>query len=383
MKRFLFSVISIMLSSLALAQLTGTKLIPGNYSTIQAAITDLNTQGVGSGGVIFNVAANHTETLASGTSGLITATGTSADTIVFRKDPSTTGNNPKITAFTPGTSTTVDGMIIIAGGDYITIDGIDLEENPLNTNVTKMMEWGYALVKKQNTAPFDGCQHVVIRNCTITLNKVNMRSTGIYAGDHIYSNTTLLTLTAVTDALNDAKIYNNMISNVYQGIALKGFSQAYPGPYTLYDHNNRIGSDGVNTISNFGGPSGGASYYAYGIFTTCQEYLQVGNNVITGGDGTTRFVYGIYLSGSYNASAEVYNNDISLTSGAGSYPLTGIYTGYGGVVSSNSINIHDNKIHDCSYSVTTSGTFYGIDQVSHTTTTNIYNNNIYNNAEFN
>ena len=354
--------------------LTGIKYIPGDYATIQLAIADLNTRGAGSGGVIFNIAANHTETLANGSSGLITATGNSSDTIVFRKDPATSGNNPKITAFTPGTSTTGDGMIKIAGGDYITFDGIDLAENPSNTNITKMMEWGYALVKKQATAPFDGCQYVVIKNCTISLNKINYRSVGIYSGNHIATNTTSLTLTATTDAMNNARIYGNTISNVYEGIHLYGYSQ-YPGPYTLYDHNNRIGVDGANTITNFGG----YSTYSFGIFAAYQEYLQVGNNVVNGGAGSISFVFGIYLTGSYNASADVFNNDISVSS-ASSAPLKGIYVGYGGYVSSNTINIYGNSIHDCSYSSASLGTFFGIDQCSHTTTANIYNNHIYNNT---
>jgi hypothetical protein len=40
----------------AQAQLTGTKTIPGSYATLAAAITDLNAQGVGAGGVTFNIA---------------------------------------------------------------------------------------------------------------------------------------------------------------------------------------------------------------------------------------------------------------------------------------------------------------------------------------
>ncbi len=377
MKKLLIFIAASTISLLSTAQpLTGIKAIPGNYATIQQAIADLNAQGVGIGGVIFNVAANHSETLANGTAGLITATGNESDTIVFRKDPSTTGNNPKIIAFTPGTSTTTDGMIKIAGGDYITFDGIDLEENPLNTNITKMMEWGYALVKRQNTAPIDGCQYVVIRNCTITLNKTNYRSVGIYSGNHVASNTTNLTLLATTDALNNVRIYGNTISNVYEGIHLYGYAHPYPGPYTLYDHNNRIGVDGANTITNFGG----YSVYPYGIFANFQEYLQVANNVISGGTGSTSFVYGIYLGGSYNASADVFNNDISVTSTSEFQPIKAIYTGYGGNVSGNTINIHDNYIHDCSFSTsTTSGSFYGVSQVSHTTTANIYNNHIFNN----
>ena len=111
--------------------LTGIKTIPGNYPSLAAAIADLNTLGVGSGGVTFNVAAGFTETLPSLSAGLITATGASSDPIVFQKSGS--GANPLITAFSPGVSTTVDYLIAIAGGDYITFDGIDLQENPLKS----------------------------------------------------------------------------------------------------------------------------------------------------------------------------------------------------------------------------------------------------------
>ena len=104
-------------------QLTGTKTIPGDYATIAAAVTDLNAQGVGAGGVIFNVAAGHTET---STIPVITATGTAANTIVFQK--SGVGANPKITQSTAGTiasSTTIgsngDGIVIING---FTVTGI-------------------------------------------------------------------------------------------------------------------------------------------------------------------------------------------------------------------------------------------------------------------
>jgi hypothetical protein len=340
-KRLLFSVVLSMSFMVSGQPLTGVKLIPGNYATIQEAIADLNARGVGSDGVIFNVAANHTETLATAASGLITASGTASDSIVFRKDPNTAGNNPKITAFTPGTSTTVDGMIIIAGGDYITIDGIDLQENLLNTNITKMMEWGYALVKKQNTAPINGCQNVVIRNCVITLNKVNYRSAGIYSGNHIAANVTSLTLTAATDAMNNARIYGNTISNVYQGIYLSGYSHPYPGPYTLYDHNNRIGVDGANTITNYGGYSS----YPYGIYASCQEYLQVGNNVISGGAGSMYCIFAKTTIASVHDNL-IYSNSIPASSGTGGYPSV-IY-GYYNYESPTEENYYGNIIHDLS-----------------------------------
>jgi trimeric autotransporter adhesin len=378
MKRSFFFIPVFAMGFMASGQpLTGTKSIPGDYTNIQSAIADLNSKGVGSGGVIFNVEANHTETLATSTAGLITATGNASDTIVFRKNPATTGNNPLITAFTPGTSTTADGMIKIAGGDYITIDGIDLQENPANNSFTTWMEWGYAMVKKQNTVPFDGCQHVTIINCTITLTKNNRISTGIYAGNHIATNTTYLTITATTDAMNDVKIDRNTISNVFIGILLAGYAHPYPGPYTLYDHDNQIGVGGGNHISNFGGSAGGTSYYAYGIHTACQQNLQVANNVINGGAGTARYVYGINIGTGSSSNCDIYNNDISV-SGSG-YPLYGIHVDQGGAPTGNTVNIHDNLIHDCGYSGTSSFTFYAISQVSHVTYANIYNNQIYNN----
>ena len=57
---------SIILSSVASAQLTGTKNIPGDYATLAAAITDLNVQGVGAGGVTLNLVAGNPETAPAG-----------------------------------------------------------------------------------------------------------------------------------------------------------------------------------------------------------------------------------------------------------------------------------------------------------------------------
>ena len=55
-KLFLTSLILFLVGFGNAQPLAGTKSIPGNYATIQLAIADLNTHGVGSGGVVFNVA---------------------------------------------------------------------------------------------------------------------------------------------------------------------------------------------------------------------------------------------------------------------------------------------------------------------------------------
>ncbi|KAB2843596.1 MAG: hypothetical protein F9K42_13900, partial [Ignavibacterium sp.] len=200
------------------AQLSGTFLIPGaQFTTINQAIDSLNLVGVDTGGVTFNIAAGYTETAPAGGfvlgSTILNASVAAYSPIVFQK--SSTGNNPLITAFTPGTSTSVDGIWIIQGTDYVTIDGIDLRENPSNISPLEQMEWGYALVKLNSTSPFDGCQFVTIKNCSITLSNVNTGSVGIYAGNHIATATTALTITDPSDAMNNSGFFGNTIDSAY------------------------------------------------------------------------------------------------------------------------------------------------------------------------
>ncbi len=260
-----FSVL-IITGSIYAQPISGTKSIPGDYATIEAAIAALNTNGVGAGGVTFNVAAGHTETFSGPTVGTLTATGTLADQIIFQKSGG--GANPLITAGI-GTSTTTDGIIKIAGGDYITFDGISVQESAGNVTATTQMEWGYALVKKNAAAPFDGCQFVTIKNAAITLVKTNVNSAGIYTGNHIATATTALVITSTTDAMNNCKFYSNTISNVYLGIRLGGYAAATP--FTLYDQDNEIGVGGGNSITNFAG----AATTTYGIYVIYQNNLKL------------------------------------------------------------------------------------------------------------
>jgi hypothetical protein len=220
MRKLLFLLAMVFLFGSTYGQLTGTKSIPGDYASIALAITDLNTLGVGSGGVTFNVAPGYTETFASPTAGLITATGTSSDPIIFQK--SGAGTNPLITAGI-GVSTSVDGIIVLRGSDYVTFDGIDLTESSGNITATTQMEWGYALVKVDGT---NGSQYNVIKNCTVTLNKANTYSICIYAGNHTDLITTALTVTAVTGANSNNKFFGNTLSNCYKAVSLGGYADA-------------------------------------------------------------------------------------------------------------------------------------------------------------
>ncbi|MFN6073996.1 MAG: hypothetical protein ACK46Y_00400, partial [Fluviicola sp.] len=58
----LLLLVVLLVTNQSYAQLTGTRNIPGDYADLAAAITDLNTQGVGAGGVTFNLIAGNPQT---------------------------------------------------------------------------------------------------------------------------------------------------------------------------------------------------------------------------------------------------------------------------------------------------------------------------------
>lgn len=302
--------------SFSFAQVTGNKFIPGDYATLVSAITDLNTNGVGTGGATINIAAGFTETAPAGgyLLGSTTLNGSlsAVNTLTIQKDPATSGANPLLTA-PVGTLTTVDAIFILAGVDYTTIDGIDLRESAANTTATQAMERGYFLVNLNGTAPFDGCQNNTIKNCTITLNRtIATASVGIYF-NHSTSNGTAVTITVPGDAHSNNKIYSNRITNCIRGIYLIGYNAA--SPYTLYDQGNDIGGTSASTgniITNFG------TQYATvaGILAQYQNALNVSyntiNNLADGGAVTNGTMYGIDVYG-LNATFTTNNNNITVS----------------------------------------------------------------------
>ena len=143
------------------AQLSGVYTIPGSpFATFKAAVDSLNLVGVGSGGVTFDVIADHNESTTD--SLVLTATGTSSDPIIFQK--SGVGNNPKIIRTDAGNKATSifggqgDAVITIQGSDYVIFDGIDVATNDQG------IEYGYYLRKVDGT---NGCKFVTIKNAVI------------------------------------------------------------------------------------------------------------------------------------------------------------------------------------------------------------------------
>ncbi|MBK9227584.1 MAG: hypothetical protein IPL67_11175 [Ignavibacteria bacterium] len=322
--------LSLTLNSPSFGQLSGTRTIPTDYATIALAVQDLNIQGVGGGGIVFNVLAGHTEN----TSNILISIGvnqpTSTRPVTFKKIG--TGSNPLIVAF-PGVSDTLDGIIKLSGTDFITFDAIDMLDPSSNAGV-RMMESGYSLLRASAN---DGCKNVVIKNCKITLQKANKLSIGIYVANR--DKTGNLIAAVDSSAQNNYnKFFGNIISNVYRGIVVISSS-------TLRDINNEVGITGesANSITNWGG----GNLSCEGIRCEGQINVKICNNSIEGGGGTTNGVTGI-LATLFGVSGlapnyEISKNKINVKANASTSATYGIRA----LATGDTVRIHDNLVDNC------------------------------------
>lgn len=370
----------------ATAQLTGTKNIPGDYATITIAVANLNTAGVGIGGVTFNVAAGYVENITSTIT--VTATGTSGSQIIFQKNGA--GANPLVIAYSGGTGTPAtalqDGIWALVGSDYVTIDGIDLTDT--NSANPATMEYGFGLFKVSGT---NGCQNNTIKNSTITLNRINNTATVASAlidgsvGIQGYNSakTSILTVISVLSsagANSNNTFQSNIIQNCNNGIGLSGFSSAVFG-----DSGNDIGGNSSatgNTIINFGG--GGTSSPAAAINVRSQLGINISYNVINNNNGSginhTTTLRGIFAQSGISANANINNNTITVKSGAAGTQCLGIVNGIGSTAAGNTVSINNNKIQNCEHASAITGEFIGIQNTAGAANVNINNNVFQNNS---
>jgi trimeric autotransporter adhesin len=365
MKTQTLLLLSLLIPEVIFCQLTGSKTIPGDYPNISSAISALNSQGVGAGGVVFNINAGYTESFSSPTAGHITSnTGSLSDPIIFQKSGS--GANPKITAATG--SGTMDAIICFNGVKYITFDGIDIQDKSSNTNPTTRMEWGYAILKASGT---QGSQNITIKNCSISLIKSYNATYAIYCNNHNTSSTTQLTVTSVTGQNSNNKFYGNSISSSYNGIYLNGYRDTNP-PYLYYDQGNDIGSVTGNSITNFGGNVADA----YCIRVKFQNDITIANCNINGGTLTGGDLYGIYGDTALNANVNIYGNVVTLNGNpGGNSSMFAIYNqDMGKSGTDNTVNIYNNIVQNCSSPSSKFSEFHGCSNIANGKTVNFHNN---------
>jgi uncharacterized membrane protein len=372
------------------AQLSGVYNIPGDYVTIGAAINDLNIFGV-TGAVTVNIAAGHTETATVGGYTLNSIVGASSiNQVTFRKNGA--GANPLITAYT-GTATPAsaqqDGVWRFLGTDFVTIDGVDITDP--NTANPATMEFGYGFFK---VGTIDGCQNNTIRNCNITLNRINNAtgsgpaSAGSRGIDVVNANVnahiTALTISSALGSNSNNKFYSNTISNCNIGIAIVGFAASTP--FTLGDTGNDIGGSSVstgNTILNFGGT--GAVTTAQGILTSNQWNLNVSFNIINNNNGSgsnhTLGLAGISVGAATSANATINSNTVTLQAAGTTQLVQGIVNASGSSAASNTITMNNNLVTNCVYTVSSTSAVFNAILNSGTPAVLRMNNNMVSNIQ--
>lgn len=351
------------------AQLTGTRNVPGDYPTLEAALTDLNTVGVGPGGVTINLVAGNPQTAPAGgyVVNLAASNATAANPITL------VGNGNTVTAPTTHVVGALnDAIFKIIGEDHVTIDDFVMRENAANTATTagsnNMTEWGVALLYRTTT---DNAQNVTLRNNQISLNRTYQNTFGIYANaTHTATAvSTGATATGPGGGNSGLRVLNNAISNVNIGIVVVG-------PTAAADHNAtvEIGTSGAtgNTITNFGTTGTFSSYVnvsgtVNGILVRNTRNYTIAHNTITSSNGgtTAGTLRGIFIPGFSTAptgtlTQEIRNNTISVRSGVASGAVVGILVESSTTTPTSSLEIRSNTLTDSGWIPAATGAFTGI-----------------------
>ncbi|MDN5356269.1 MAG: trimeric autotransporter adhesin, partial [Rikenellaceae bacterium] len=330
-KQFLLILISLFWASFAFGQLQGVITVTSGdplYPTLSAAIDSLNHQGVGDGGVTITVAPGNPQTAPAG-GYVITASGDPSKPIVID------GSDNIVTAFSPQASGAInDAIFKIIGGDWITISGFVMMENPANTimaaGTNDMTEFGVALFYADSD---DGPQNCSIIGNTITLGGPYQNTFGIYANSRhtATSMTSGANITSLDGAFNNLQILNNTIANVNMGVVLVGSATGDYMARNIVVNGNNITYGYTGSFSSYNSVSGTVN----GILLNSIVNATVNNNKLTSDNtvtaGTLRGIYhyvsgtGAALPTSFAIVNNFNNNNIFLKRSAASASIYGIH----------------------------------------------------------
>jgi hypothetical protein len=347
-KQLLFLWVFMLATVYAQAQLTGTKNVPGDYPDIQSAIADLNSQGVGSGGVTIILGANQTLTaplqIGSATLSVGGAASTASNPVVI--DGANFAINATFTGTRAGSNTSGsnDAMIVLNGPDYVTIKNCVFNEQSGGTTATTAIENAIGCYNRLSATPFDGCQFIYIENNTFNMNEASTGGAVIQVSPSIFTSTTTLThagfATDPTQMNRYIFVTNNNFASGYTYVAFNGSSGA----------NGR----GLIVTGNTMTDIGGAGTTAYGAYALRLDSLIFNNNTCTAASSQTTTNYIAFASTNCGGRQEANGNEFTLRNSVTTSQTTGIW--YTSVGSNRQMN--NNTIHFGSFPNITSGTLY-------------------------
>ena len=193
---YFISAALLLISTISFGQLSGTFTVgtsSSTYPTLTAAVTALQTSGVGAGGVTLNIASGiyQENIILGGIAGI-----GQASPLIIAATPGT------VTFEGTGTSTSTDAIFLINALSYVTIDGINIEDkSPLGLDA----EIGIRFFGSTTA----GCQNNTVRNCTITMGPNGARPSSSSRGIVFLSRATSPAAANNNNTVNNVKIDNS------------------------------------------------------------------------------------------------------------------------------------------------------------------------------
>ncbi len=283
-----------------------TPNLAATYTSFSDVLSALNSVTAMTGPIVLTLTEGGSETAPA--KGFVLGSPTlnpvlsATNTITINKSGGTVTINAGVGTSLP--SATPDGMLILNGADYVTIDGITFTDGN-SASATVAMEFGVALFK---LSAGDGCNFNTIKNCTFNMQRINNGTGGgpLFEGsvaigsyNSVYTAATTVLIptnggTLATNGTNsNNKFYTNTINGGNYGIGLSGYTAPSGGPAPngntfLGDLGNDVGGSSAgqgNTILNFGGaPS--AVKPAAGIRAYNQWSINISYNTINNNNGS-------------------------------------------------------------------------------------------------
>lgn len=304
-----FPILFLFLGSSTFAQLSGTKYIGGttpDYTSIKAAIQDLNTQGTAAPGVTFLI---RDGIYVEDSLRISTTTSNASAPVIFKPDA---GAAVVINVTPPNTS--YNFAVKIEATQYVTFDG----SNTVNGMSRDMTINSLGASGQRGFWVSSTSHYTTIKNCNINAGyDIASPSASVIGVDFRY----------ISGTGNDPDYVicrNNHIKYAYTGIRMEGVaggdfmegahvelnvidSVCNAGIYSHYEHNTLINNNDINVLR-------GSSSTIYGLYVgSASSVVQVYSNKVHDINqlSTTSAVYGIYVSSSttYGVNS-VFNNFI-------------------------------------------------------------------------
>lgn len=206
------------------AQLSGTRLVPSaNYPDMQSVVDSLNTYGSVGNGIIFQIAGGSVFQSQPLT---ITASGTETAPVSIVWDGASTKPVIEFSA----TAAANEAGFLFQGSDYFTLDGLKI------TNPDGNLDFGIWI---SNQSSINGAHHNLVKNCEITLNKLNpVQTVGVFVAPATAA-------TSLEGNNNYNRFHNNILQNMTMGYSFDGSNSNT----TLMSVGNEVASvDGGESI---------------------------------------------------------------------------------------------------------------------------------------